>query len=73
MEAAIGLELLVATVGGIALTVGGLFMEFFAVNQLLGGELITGGWMIAVGAIALIGGTHLIGDRWLGGLRELRD
>lgn len=73
MEMAVGLEVLVATVGGIALTIGGLFMEFFAINQLLGGELITGGWMIAVGAIALIGGIHLIGDRLLGRLRELRD
>lgn len=65
-------EMLLTAIVGVLLTIGGLAIEFLAVNQLIVGEFITGGWMVAVGAIALIGGLRLLDQGVLSFVRERR-
>ncbi len=70
MEAVPALEMVIAAIGGIALTIGGLAIELFAVSQLLIGEFIIGGWLVAVGAIALLGGARLLDEGLLKAYRR---
>ncbi len=65
MGAATAIDVLIAGVGGLALTLGGIGLEVLGIQELLSGESIVGAWMIAVGLIVVFLGLNLLDSETL--------
>ncbi|MFW6448028.1 MAG: hypothetical protein ACOC0X_00645 [Halobacteriota archaeon] len=69
MELTAVVEVVGATVIGLALTLGGLALEFIAAQQISTGTVIEGAWLVALGGVVTLAGVSLLRGRTVRALR----
>lgn len=52
---------LIRGLGAVVLALGGTYVEFTAVSELLGGDLVVGAWLLYLGTLALYAGLFVVG------------
>jgi Na+-translocating ferredoxin:NAD+ oxidoreductase RnfD subunit len=66
------IELAVFSLGSVALSVAGLFIEQFALASAQGGQTVLAGWATVIGGVALLSAYFLATDKAASSFRTLR-